>query len=117
MENHNRRLVHERARENVAASRDASTSVGFPRLVTSWREAEMRPYRSRSRKAAGILNCADVNQGRERADARHCHQKMAGWIRFDLSAHCFVEHGDLLTQLSPSSKQRPHDQTKVGRIL
>src|ERR1700746_2905157 len=117
MKNDKRRLVHERSREGVAASGDASTSVGLSRLVATWRETKMRPHRSRSRKSTRIFNCADVNQGREGTDARDRHQKTADRIRSDLLPHCLIENSDLLTQLAPGGEQRTHDRTDFGRAL
>src|SRR3954470_3648818 len=52
MQDHNCGLVHERARETVAASRDVSTAIRLARLVAAGRETEMRTHRSRSRKTA-----------------------------------------------------------------
>src|SRR3954452_22123796 len=62
MQDHNCGLVHERARETVAASGDVSTAIRFARLVAAWRETEMRTHRSRSRKPARVFNGADVHQ-------------------------------------------------------
>src|SRR3954454_7371590 len=61
-------LVHERARESVAASGDVSTAIRLARLVTAWRETEIRTHRARSRKPARIFHGADAHQRGESTD-------------------------------------------------
>ena len=104
MKDHSCCLVHERARETVAASGDVSTAVRFARLVAARRETEVRTHRSRSRKPARVFNGADVHQRGESADPRHCHQQTASRIRPDLLQHRLIKDGDLLAQLPSRGK-------------
>src|SRR5215217_4556333 len=98
MQDHKCCLVHERARETVAASGDVSTAIRLARLVAAWRETEMRTHRSRSRKSARVFNRADVHQGGEGTDTRHRHQQTANGVRSNLLQHRFIKDGDLLAQ-------------------
>src|SRR3954449_165720 len=107
-------LVHERARESVAASGDVSAAIRLARLVAAWRETEMRTHRSGSRKSARVFNGADVHQRGESTDTRHCHQQTANRIRPNLLQHRLIKDGDLLAQLPPRGKQRAHDQSDFG---
>src|SRR5215213_12035212 len=104
-------LVHERARETVAASGDVSAAIRLTRLVPAWRETEVRTHRSGSRKSARVFNSADVHQRGESADTRHRHQQTANRIRSDLLQHRFVKDGDLLAQLPPRRKEGAHNQS------
>src|SRR3954453_22293078 len=99
MKDHNCGLVHERARETVAASGDVSAAIRLTRLVAAWRETEVRTHRPRSRKAARVFNGADVHQRGESTNTRHRHQQTANRIRLDLLQHRFIKDGDLLAQL------------------
>src|SRR5215213_3036924 len=114
MKDHSCGLVHERARETVAASGDVSTAIRLARLVAAGRETEVRTHRSRSRKPARVFNSGDVHQRGERTDTWHCHQQTANWIRPDLLQHRLIEYGDLLAQLSP---RRGHGRTTKDRQL
>ena len=114
MKDHNCCLVHERARETVAASGDVSTAIRLARLVAAWRETEVRAHRSRSRKSARVFNGADVHQRGQSTDTRHRHQQTANRIRPDLLQHRFIKDGDLLAQLPPRRKQGAHDQGDFG---
>src|SRR6476620_2795976 len=114
MKDHNCCLVHERARETVAASGDVSTAIRLARLVAAWRKTEVRTHRSRSRKPARVFNGADVHQRGESTDTRHRHQQTADRIRPDLLQHRLVKDGDLLAQLPPRRKEGAHDQSNFG---
>src|SRR5919206_3835611 len=114
MKDHSCCLVHECARESIAASGDVSTAIRLARLVAAWGEAEMRTHRSRSRKSVRVFNSADVHQRGEGTDTRHCHQQTANRICPDLLQHRFIKDSDLLAQLPPRCKQGTHDQSDFG---
>src|SRR6266851_984986 len=117
MKDHDRRLMHEPACETVTAPGDVSAAIGLARLVAAWRETGVRTHRSRSRKSAGVFNCADVHQGGERPYARHRHQKTAERVRPDPLLHRLIEDCDLLAQLPPSGEQRAHDEADFRSAL
>src|SRR4051794_13459896 len=97
-------LVHERARETVAASGDVSAAIRLTRLVTAGRETEGRTPPPGSRKTARGFYTADGPQRGGGTDTRHRHQQTTNRVRPDLLQHRFIKDGDLLSQLPPRRK-------------
>src|SRR5215471_10772661 len=117
MTDHNRRFVHERAREAIAAPGDVSVAIGLAGLVAAWREPKVRTHRSRSGKSTGVFNRADVHQRRKCTDTRYRHQKTADRIHPDLLLHRLIKDRDLLAQVPPGDKQWTHDHGDVGSAV
>src|SRR4051812_17791017 len=95
MKDHNCGLVHERARETVAASGDVSTAIRLARLVAAGRETEGRTHRSRSRKTARGFNSADVHQRGESTHTRYDEQPTTNRMRLHRLEHHDVHSVEL----------------------
>jgi hypothetical protein len=61
-QDHDSSLIQQSTGQRVAALRYPAATIDFPRLILSWCEFEVRPYRSRPAKAPGILNYADIRE-------------------------------------------------------
>jgi hypothetical protein len=75
------RLAQRLPNGNVPLLTDAAFIVdGRARLVSPRRQAKMRPDRSRSREAPGVIDTHFERKGRNGTDARHRHQTTADRI-------------------------------------
>jgi hypothetical protein len=90
--------------------------IDLARLILSRRKPGVRAYGSGSAKTRWILNCADIRECGQHADARHAHEKPAGGVRLHQCADRLVESNDLLAQLPPGSEHGPNNQRDVGTV-
>src|SRR3954471_23284315 len=109
MKDHNCGLVHERARETVAASGDVSTAIRLARLVAAGRETEVRTHRSRSRKPAPGFNGADVHQRGESTNAGDRHEPPRDGVGLGTPGNLTIQLLELLFQSVERSDQHLQD--------
>jgi hypothetical protein len=63
-----------------------------------------------------ILNCADIRECGQHADARHAHEQPAGGVRLHQYTDRFVENSNLFAQLPPGNEHGPDNQRDVGTV-
>ena len=74
----------------------------------------MRPYGSQPAEARWILNCADIRERGQNADARHAHKQPARVVRPHQHTDCLSS--DLLAQLPPGQEHGPDNQRDIGTV-